>query len=134
MFWASSNAPPLIVLLNSVRPTSAPFTIGLFRYFTPTKPEPGKNGGPKIAGSKVHPSAPAEVVRVHVAQRERHVDRRVVHAGLGHVHVGREGGEEVGDGVAAVRNGDAERGLVPLLEQRALAGGDVAHAGPDASA
>jgi hypothetical protein len=55
VFWASSKAPPLIVLLNRVRPTSTPFTSGLLRYFTPTKPEPGKKGGLKMVGSKVQP-------------------------------------------------------------------------------
>jgi hypothetical protein len=51
----------LIVLLNRVSPTSCPATSGLFRYFTPTNPAPGKNGAPKMPGSKVHPSAPEKV-------------------------------------------------------------------------
>ncbi len=120
-----------MVLLNSVSPTSSPATTGLFRYFTPTKPEPGKNGAPKMVGSKVQPRGPAEGVVVGITQGERHVHRRVVRWGIGHVHVGPEGGEQTGDCVSAVRDVDAEAGLVQRLEARAGLRHDVYHAGPD---
>ena len=106
---------------NSVRPTGSPVSgsSGLPRYFTPTKPTPGKNGAePKMAGSKVQPrlGGVAEGVLVGVAQRERHVDAGVVGVGLGHVHVRHERGEQVVDGVAAGRQVDAVLGGVERLE------------------
>ena len=42
------------MLLNIVRPTSWPFTTGLFRYFTPTIPGAAANGAEKIdAGNSI---------------------------------------------------------------------------------
>src|SRR5215203_5992697 len=65
VFCGSSKAPWLIVLLKRVRPTywggSVPGISGLFRYLTPTKPAPAKNGGPKMAGSNVQPVAGVNV-------------------------------------------------------------------------
>jgi len=38
----------------------SPGPVGLFRYLTPAKPAPGKNGGPKMLASKVQLDSPAK--------------------------------------------------------------------------
>src|SRR5690606_27658194 len=53
--FGSLNEPqPLQVFENSA---ISPGPVADLRYLMPTKPEPAKNGGPKMSGEKVQPAA-----------------------------------------------------------------------------